>query len=74
MAADAFSIAGLCAGCVHARLIETRTGSRFVLCELARTDRRFARYPALPVLACAGFVAGAPAAPPASLDAPKRPA
>lgn len=74
MAADAFSFAGLCAGCVHARLIATRTGSRFILCELAQTDRRFARYPVLPVLACAGFVPAGPATPPASLDAPERPA
>jgi hypothetical protein len=74
MAAEAFSFAGLCGGCAHARQIETRTGSRFILCELSRTDRRFPRYPNLPVLACAGFDPGAPAAPPASLDAPERPA
>ena len=74
MGPEAFNLAGLCGGCAHARLIETRTGSRFILCELSRTDRRFPRYPALPVLACAGFEAAESAAPPASLDAPERPA
>ncbi len=74
MGPEALNLAGLCGGCAHARLIETRIGSRFILCELSRTDRRFPRYPALPVLACAGFQPAAPAAPPASLDAPERPA
>ncbi len=46
---------GLCGRCRHARVVQTRTGSRFVLCELSRTDTRFPRYPPLPVLACAGF-------------------
>jgi len=48
--------AGLCSECRHARSVETRRGSRFVLCELSRTDPRFPRYPALPVLRCDGFV------------------
>jgi hypothetical protein len=74
MAPQAVHLAGLCGGCAHARLIETRTGGRFILCERSRTDHRFPRYPALPVLACAGFEPVAPAAPPASLDAPERPA
>ena len=47
--------AGLCARCVHARLVVSGRGSRFVLCERSRTDRRFPRYPPLPVMACAGF-------------------
>jgi hypothetical protein len=46
---------GLCDRCRHARLVETKGGSQFVLCERSRTDPRFARYPPLPVLACAGF-------------------
>ena len=49
------STAGLCAACVHARLIVSSRGSRFVLCERSRTDPRFPRYPPLPVVACAGF-------------------
>jgi len=47
--------AGLCDACRHARIVASRRGSRFVLCELSRSDPRFARYPRLPVLACAGF-------------------
>ena len=46
---------GLCASCAHARVIENDRGSRFYLCELAKTDPRFARYPRLPVVACAGW-------------------
>lgn len=46
---------GLCAACAHARPIENRRGSIFWLCGLAATDRRFPRYPMLPVLRCAGF-------------------
>ena len=30
-------------------------GSTFFLCQLALTDPRFAKYPALPVLACEGY-------------------
>lgn len=45
--------AGLCAGCRHLRLL--RSGrSRFVRCWLAESDPAYPRYPALPVLACAG--------------------
>jgi hypothetical protein len=56
--------AGLCARCRHARAVETRRGSRFVLCDLSRTDPRFVRYPALPIVACAGFEPGATRAEP----------
>ena len=47
--------AGLCASCVHARATGNARGSTFVLCSLSATDPRFPRYPALPVLRCAGF-------------------
>ena len=47
--------AGLCAACRHARTVETRRGSRFLLCDRSRTEPRFARYPRLPVLECDGF-------------------
>jgi hypothetical protein len=52
--------AGLCSRCVHARLVVSGRGSRFVLCGLSRTDPRFPRYPRLPVVACAGFRPGSP--------------
>lgn len=47
--------AGLCAGCVHGRLNETRRGTAYLRCLKAQTDTRFARYPRLPVLVCPGF-------------------
>jgi hypothetical protein len=50
--------AGLCNRCRHARAVQTRRGSTFVLCDLSRTDVRFPRYPALPIISCAGFEAG----------------
>jgi hypothetical protein len=49
------SSAGLCAGCIHARAVATPRGSLFVLCQRSKTDRRFPRYPTLPVVVCAGY-------------------
>jgi hypothetical protein len=46
---------GLCADCVHSDVVESGRGSRFYRCRLSETDPRFARYPRLPVLACAGY-------------------
>jgi hypothetical protein len=46
---------GLCAGCVHVQRVTSARGSTFYLCRLSFVDGRFARYPPLPVLACAGF-------------------
>ena len=51
--------AGLCARCVHARVVTSAKGSSFVLCGQSATDTRFPKYPALPVLRCDGFVAAA---------------
>jgi hypothetical protein len=45
----------LCEGCVHVREVVSGTGSRFQLCRLSQTDGRYAKYPAQPVLRCAGF-------------------
>jgi hypothetical protein len=47
--------AGLCASCVHARVITSSRGSAFSLCQRAATDPQFPRYPALPVRACPGY-------------------
>jgi len=49
--------AGLCARCVHRRLVRTRR-STFVLCGRAADDPRFVRYPRLPVLHCPGYEPG----------------
>lgn len=46
--------AGLCAGCVHARRIQSARRSFFYLCERSATDPRFPKYPRLPVVACPG--------------------
>jgi hypothetical protein len=46
---------GLCATCVHVRVVESAKGSQFVLCELSKTDARFPKYPRLPVLVCVGY-------------------
>ncbi len=46
---------GLCAGCQNVKIIDTRKGSRFYLCQLAEVDPRFPRYPRIPVLRCHGY-------------------
>lgn len=51
---------GLCGHCRHARTVRTRSGSRFFLCGLSRSDPRYPRYPPLPVVACAGYAPAAP--------------
>jgi hypothetical protein len=50
---------GLCRSCVHARAVRSARGSVFWLCGLSERDARFAKYPRLPVYACAGYT-GAP--------------
>jgi hypothetical protein len=47
--------AGLCETCKYAKRIESDRGSAFLLCQLALTDRRFTKYPRLPVLSCSGY-------------------
>jgi hypothetical protein len=47
--------AGLCDSCRHARIVTSDRGSRFVMCELSKTDPTFPRYPPLPVRACRGY-------------------
>lgn len=47
--------AGLCGTCRHAHRVVSDRGSCFLLCGRAAEDPRFARYPRLPVLRCAGF-------------------
>jgi hypothetical protein len=48
---------GLCADCVHRRLVASKR-SAFLLCGLAEVDPRFPRYPPLPVVSCAGYRPG----------------
>jgi 3-isopropylmalate/(R)-2-methylmalate dehydratase large subunit len=46
---------GLCGSCRHAAVVTSDRGSTFYRCRRAETDRRFLRYPPLPVLACIGY-------------------
>jgi hypothetical protein len=50
---------GLCAECRWSRRVVSGKGSVFWMCERSKVDPRFRKYPALPVLACAGFEEGA---------------
>jgi hypothetical protein len=43
------------------RIVDTRKGSRFYLCELSEADPRFPKYPPLPVLRCIGYSPAEPA-------------
>lgn len=52
--------AGLCPTCRHARRIDSRRGSTFLLCGRAADDPLFVRYPPLPVLRCPGHEPAAP--------------
>lgn len=49
------SAVGLCARCVHVRVVVSDRGSWFYFCERSKTDPRFPRYPPLPVVACIGY-------------------
>ncbi len=49
------SSVGLCATCTHVRRVVSDRGSVFYLCELAKVDPRFEKYPRLPVLSCNGY-------------------
>ncbi len=46
---------GLCADCLHARLITSDRGSQFLFCQLSQFDPNFPKYPRLPVLQCSGY-------------------
>jgi len=46
---------GLCDRCSHVRLVRTRRGGKFYMCELSTRDDHFPRYPSLPVTRCDGF-------------------
>ncbi len=46
---------GLCGTCRQSRVVATKRGSLFRLCERSATDPAYPRYPALPVVRCAGY-------------------
>jgi hypothetical protein len=45
----------LCETCAAVRQVITPKGSRFLLCQLSKTDPAFPRYPPQPILRCAGY-------------------
>jgi hypothetical protein len=59
---------GLCSVCHHARKVKSARASVFYLCGLSQTDRRFAKYPRLPVAVCEGFLKEESMAHPAGAD------
>ncbi len=52
---------GLCASCVHREIIRSSRGSAFYRCRLSEMDRRFPKYPRLPVIQCSGWSEKLPA-------------
>jgi hypothetical protein len=48
---------GLCADCVHSRVIKSHRGSVFYFCQLSLSSSAFPKYPRLPVLSCGGHIA-----------------
>ena len=48
-------VVGFCATCKHVHIVKSAKGSFFLMCHLAKTDSRFEKYPALPVLQCSGY-------------------
>jgi ribosomal protein L36 len=49
---------GLCEQCRYVRRVVSAKGSVFVLCERAKHEPAYPKYPRLPVLACPGFESG----------------
>jgi len=47
--------ASLCITCRHAKRLTSPSGSVFLLCLRAESDKHFRRYPSLPVVKCAGY-------------------
>jgi hypothetical protein len=49
------TVAGLCARCVHCKVIQSDRGSIFYQCLRSFTQPEFPKYPRLPVYACRGY-------------------
>ncbi len=45
----------LCETCRWRKVVVSGTGSRFLLCQLSRSDPRYAKYPPQPVARCQGY-------------------
>jgi uncharacterized protein (TIGR00290 family) len=55
---NASRAAGLCVTCANAKVVTSDRGSVFYRCLLSEKQPGFPRYPRLPVLHCAGWIAG----------------
>jgi hypothetical protein len=53
----------LCITCRHMQEVVSGKGSRFLLCRLSQTDRRFPKYPPQPVIRCAEYAKGTQSGP-----------
>ena len=47
-------LVGLCGTCIHAEVIVSGKGSKFLFCGRSRKEPDYERYPHLPVLRCPG--------------------
>jgi hypothetical protein len=47
--------AGLCDSCRHQKVVRNTRGSSFSMCERAKSDDRYPKYPRLPVERCPGW-------------------
>jgi hypothetical protein len=47
--------AGLCDSCKHQKLIGNTRGSTFSMCERAKAEPEYPKYPRLPVVECPGY-------------------
>ncbi len=45
----------LCESCAWVREVVTPKGSRFLLCQLSKSDPAYPKYPSQPVLRCDGY-------------------
>jgi hypothetical protein len=48
-------IQSLCETCAHTKEVVSANGSRFLLCQLSQSDRRYPKYPTQPVVRCVGY-------------------
>ena len=49
------NLRSLCETCCSMREIVTLKGSRFLFCQLSKTDEAFPKYPAQPKIRCDGY-------------------
>ena len=55
---DSAMFQSLCESCTSMREVVTPRGSRFLLCQLSKTDPQYPKYPPQPVVRCPGYEPG----------------